>query len=397
MAWKVMDLFCGTGGFSHGLCEGLGDESKVVFGIDILKHAVATFRANNAQAIAVCADITKFPPRRVQADFGISRGDIDVIAGGPPCQGFTSIRPHRSRNNDDLRNSLYVDFLDYVDYFRPKAFIMENVIGLATYNHGRTIRAVMDRAKGTGYSVDWRIFNAANFGVPQRRERLLMVGFRDVPRFSFPRPTHKSNGSTIGYYDKSKVISVTPEIDNARELAEALTAWDAISDLPEVEPGREVRAYSKAPLNEYQKRLRGGCNELALHYATSHGRRMLDIVKRSGPNVNSLPKGIVKSGFSTSYSRIEPDKPSVTLTGNFPYPGSNKCIHPFQDRAITPREAARIQSFPDNFVFIGNKSQIAKLIGNAVPPLLGNVMGKWCRRYLDGTAVDLGPIYQTAG
>jgi DNA (cytosine-5)-methyltransferase 1 len=109
---------------------------------------------------------------------------------------------------------------------------------------------------------------------------------------------------------------------------------------------------------------------------------MLEIIKKSGYSIDALPDGTVTSGFSTSYSRIEPDKPSVTLTGNFPFPGSNKCIHPFQDRAITPREAARIQSFPDDFLFSGNRTEIAKLIGNAVPPQLGNAIGDWIKQFL---------------
>lgn len=151
---------------------------------------------------------------------------------------------------------------------------------------------------------------------------------------------------------------------------------------PPLESGEEKFEYYTEPQNDYQRKMRKNSAKLDLHYATNHSKRMIEIIKHSGYSINNLPEGMVSSGFSTSYSRIEPDMPSVTLTGNFPFPGSNKCIHPFQHRAITPREAARIQSFPDDYKFIGTKSQIAKQIGNAVPPLLGDVIGKFVKKYL---------------
>lgn len=382
MVCGIIDLFCGTGGFSHGVRDGIGDNAEVLLGIDILQPAISTFVENNPETEVICGNIVEYPPEVVSNTKGISKSDVDIIIGGPPCQGFSSIRPNRSTNDNDLRNFLYLDFLNYVEYYQPLLFIMENVVGLATHNKGKTLDTILKRIYKIGYAVDWRLLNAANFGVPQRRERLIMIGLRDEREIEFPKPTHKSKGQTIGYFDKTKVITDTQTIDDICPRKKAITAWEAISDLPPLKAGEECKKYSPPTQNEYQYRVSVNSKELTLHYATNHSERMLNIIKHSGYSINDLPKGMVKSGFSTSYSRIEPNLPSVTLTGNFPFPGSNKCIHPFQDRAITPREAARIQSFPDNYKLIGNRTQIAKQIGNAVPPLLGNMMGEFVKKYL---------------
>ena len=128
-------------------------------------------------------------------------------------------------------------------------------------------------------------------------------------------------------------------------------------------------------MTDYQRRMRGGCKELTLHEATRHSEKMLEIIRSAGLNRNSLPEGMTSSGFSSTYSRLEAAQPSTTLTVNFVHPASNRCIHPEQDRALSPREGARIQSFPDSFSFFGTRSQIVKQIGNAVPPILGTIFG----------------------
>ncbi|MGP8148579.1 MAG: DNA cytosine methyltransferase [Thermoplasmata archaeon] len=348
----------------------------VSFGIDSLPIAVRTFATNHPDAASMCGDISEWPPDRLRSAVGIAGKDVDLIVGGPPCQGFSSIRPHRSSAAEDDRNGLYRHFVEYVDYFRPRAFVMENVVGLATHRGGATLASIEAAIRKIGYVVDWRILNSADFGVPQRRERLIMIGTSASGDVPFPRPSHRSSGSTIGHRDKSRVIGSAPTLYETRKLPRALTAWDAISDLPPVEAGQEATSYDLPPQNDYQSRLRVGSLSLSLHRATAHSARMLEIIRHSGPNRFHLPPGMVKSGFSTSYSRIDPNTPCVTLTVNFVFPPSNKCIHPFQDRALTPREGARIQSFPDSFAFSGNWSQIVKQIGNAVPPLLGEAIGQ---------------------
>ncbi len=372
----MMDLFCGTGGFASGVCQGLGPSSAVVFGIDSLEVATRTFRANHPGAAIVHGDIRKWPPRKVQEVHGIGPDTVDLIVGGPPCQGFSSIRPHRSAFDEDERNGLYQDFVEYVDFFRPPAFVMENVVGLVTHRGGTTLESIMRSFVQRGYQTDWRILNAANFGVPQRRERLIMIGLLHGADPPFPRPTHLSNGGTIGLSDKTRLITDQSTLYQTPPKTKAVTAWEAISDLPPVGAGEEAMEYMIPPKNEYQNRMRGATTRLTLHKATEHTARMVEIIKHSGSNINSLPPGMVTSGFSSSYSRLDPELPSVTLTVNFIHPASNKCIHPFEDRALTPREGARIQSFPDSFEFAGNRAQIVRQIGNAVPPLLGESLGR---------------------
>lgn len=389
MGVRVIDLFCGTGGFSSGVVRTLGSGAATVFGIDALQAATRTFSANHPSAEVVCGDINDWPPERTKEAAGLGPRDVDLIVGGPPCQGFSSIRPHRSSTSEDSRNDLYRNFIDYVDYFRPRAFVMENVVGLATHRNGGTLRSIERSVREIGYAADWRILNAADFGVPQRRERLIMIGTTESGDVPFPHPTHRSNGSTIGHYDRTRVITSRPTLYDSRRLPPALTAWEAISDLPPVGAGQEATAYDLPAQNDFQRRLREGSSRLTLHRATAHTPRMLEIIRHSGANRFHLPPGMVKSGFSTSYSRIDPNLPSVTLTVNFVFPPSNKCIHPFQDRALTPREGARIQSFPDDFVFRGNWSQIVKQIGNAVPPVLGEAIGEAVRPLISGSLSQL--------
>jgi len=168
---------------------------------------------------------------------------------------------------------------------------------------------------------------------------------------------------------RKEVISTTELFSS--ELKPPITLMDAIGDLPKVISGEECTQYLSDPHTDYQKSMRNGCQVLKLHRATKHSDKMLEIIKHSGANIYALPDGMVTSGFSSCYSRLDADKPSTTLTVNFVHPASNRCIHPYQDRALTPREGARIQSFPDDFQFCGTTAQIVKQIGNAVPPLIG--------------------------
>jgi DNA (cytosine-5)-methyltransferase 1 len=173
----------------------------------------------------------------------------------------------------------------------------------------------------------------------------------------------------------AKRIQVTPL--SCPSTKPAVTIMEAICDLPELVAGESETNYKK-PFKEtdYTKKMRNGSNILTLHDATAHSQKMLEIIRLSGANRSALPSNMTSSGFSSCYSRLDPDKPSVTLTVNFVHPSSNKCIHPFQDRALTPREGARLQGFHDTFEFCGTRAQIVKQIGNAVPPLLGEVIAK---------------------
>lgn len=378
---KVMDLFCGTGGFSKGFEA--TNQFEIVHGIDVLPVAVETFRANHPRAFSVAGDIRRVRRSDVAQATGLKRGEIDVIVGGPPCQGFSSIRPFRSSNEDDPRNSLFEEFSGYVNFFKPRALVMENVVGLATYENGRTIELILDTFSSLGYDCDWRILNASNYGVPQKRERLILVGVQRGGKFEFPAVTHSSPAKAIGHRDRSRMHTVAteqPTLFDSGELAErpsAITVREAISDLPLVNSGESADLYSSVPENDYQAARRANLtDELSLHSSTRHSEKMLEIISHSGDNISCIPKHLISSGFSSCYSRLRADEPSVTITVNFVHPASNKCIHPYLDRALTPREGARLQSFDDNFEFRGSRAQIVKQIGNAVPPLLGQAIAR---------------------
>lgn len=375
---KIFDLFCGTGGFSKGFENLENADFQVVFGIDLLPTSVETFKLNHINAHAISGDIRKVSKREVANITNLRKGELDVLVGGPPCQGFSSIRPFRSSEEDDPRNTLFEEYAAYVNFFRPKFFVLENVVGLATHQSGSTISQMQECFEKLGYDTEWRIINAAHFGVPQKRERLIMLGAPKGTRLTFPEPENYYSGATIGYKDKSKIIIP----DTIKCLPKAITAMEAIGDLPPIESGESSSIYTKLPETTYQKERRKNSQKLELHSATKHSPKMMEIIKHSGKNIHCIPKELITSGFSSCYSRLDRDEPAVTITVNFVHPASNRCIHPTLNRALTPREGARLQSFDDDFKFFGNRSQITKQIGNAVPPLLGKAIAKKVKEYL---------------
>jgi len=363
----ILDLFCGIGGLSYGF-EQTGNFVTVA-GLDLLEDRVKTFQLNHPHAYGFLFDIRKFTPNVIDKYLVKSP---KVIVGGAPCQGFSSIRPFRTLSADDQRNNLFNHFAEYIDYFSPDWFVFENVIGLLTHKKGKTLQILLKEFASLGYRVDFKVLNSAYYGVPQLRERLIIVGNKKGVDFNFPKATH--------YFDDFRSMAGNRNFhiikpDKLNGCKPTITVMDAISDLSPVESGDSSQHYIVNPQNEYQEYLRKESNELCNHDATKHSEKMIEIIKQSGYNIQAV-KHLVTSGFSTCYSRLEPDRPSVTLTVNFVNPSSNKCIHPFQNRALTPREGARIQGFPDKFNFFGSRTQIVKQIGNAVPPILSKVIAE---------------------
>jgi DNA (cytosine-5)-methyltransferase 1 len=269
-------------------------------------------------------DIRTIEPSEISDQLGKQK--VDVIIGGSPCQGFSSLRPNRGTNHNDDRNNLFLNFARFVEFFWPKVFVMENVVGLITHNKGDTLDRIHEEFWSLDYNLDWKILNAASYGVPQKRERLIMIGSRDNAAIVFPKPSHFYDGRVIGHTDKSRFISPDPSKPTA------LTVADAISDLPELKSGQFAEEYDKPARNDYQRGRRNGTKRLSLHRASNHSEKMLEVIEHSGESIACIPKHLITSGLSSCYSRLAADEPSTTITVKFQSPASSKCIHPSQDR-----------------------------------------------------------------
>lgn len=360
---RVLDLFCGAGGLSHGFEQ--SGEFVTTCGLDLLPDRIESFSANHRYANGISGDLTTYELEEL-AEIA---EPVDVVVGGPPCQGFSSIRPFRFLTEGDPRNSLVEQYVLIINHLRPSWFVFENVVGILTHQNGQRLTAVLEGLIAAGYDVEWKVLNAAIYGVPQFRERVVIVGNRNGVKYKWPEPTHHAEHRSMA--GARKEVIQTGRGLFSDHLPNAITLTEAINDLPALHAGQESHEYASSPQNEFQRRMRGTVEKLSLHRATSHSQKMLEIIRLAGSNIHALPPGLVKSGFSSCYSRLDANRPSTTLTVNFVHPASNRCIHPNQDRALTPREGARIQSFPDDYVFLGNAAQVVKQIGNAVPPELG--------------------------
>lgn len=365
----IMDLFCGVGGFSHGF-EKTG-QFQVSSGIDLLGDRLDTFCTNHSSATAYGCDIRELSIKQVERD----SPRPFVIVGGPPCQGFSSLRPYRNVEWSDPRNNLGEEFVRVVAALRPDWIVFENVVGLLTHGKGKTLESISAAFEALGYRTSARVINGAYFGLPQKRERLILIGSRKGKLVDWPKPTHRFSQKSMA--GKSDLIIQPDDGLFGVDLLDAVTFSDATGDLPPLASGEKATEYREySQLTEYQELMRAGANQLTLHDSTRHTDKMLEIIRCAGANINALPPGMVTSGFSSSYSRLAADEPSTTITVNFVHPASNKCIHPTQDRALSPREGARLQSFEDTFRFVGTRSQTVKQIGNAVPPLLGKLVAE---------------------
>ena len=363
----IIDLFCGTTGFSTGFSK-YHSNYKLIGAVDLNADAAATAKQNHPDACVLNSDLSGLSPRQFAKM--LPSAEVGLIIGGPPCQGFSSLRPFRSSDFEDPRNSLFEQFAAFVAYFRPAVFVLENVVGILTHKGGTTVNTLIECFSSLGYVCEWRIVNAANYGVPQKRERFILIGSSTGVLPSFPKPTHSFSGRVIGYRDRSKMVHAE------QGLPAATTVDEAFGDLPPVRSGEAASKYILPPSNDYQAARRASSSNLTLHEAPRHSQKILEIIRHAGRNISSIPPHLISSGFSSSYSRLDGHAPANTMTVKFQSAASSRCIHPTQDRALTLREGARLQSFDDQFVFAGTTTSIASQIGNAVPPLLGTAIAK---------------------
>lgn len=379
---KFIDLFAGAGGLSEGLSEA---GFHCLFANEIMPTYAYTFKQNHSNAQVTTADIRTLDAEKIMFELGLKHGELDLIAGGPPCQGFSINAPKRSKQ--DERNHLFKEFLRFVRTFAPKFVLIENVPGLVSFEHGETLDAILSSLSDLGYGADVRILGAAYYGVPQMRWRTIIVGSRgtELPSEVFPLPMFhapiKPNFTTT-WAGKQLVQLPTQELQ-----AKFTSVREAIGDLPILENGQkgeEVKEYQCEPFSDYQVRSRIGSAGVYNHQAPKLSPINIERLKHIKPGgnwtdipVELLPKGMTKANkgdHTKRYGRVTADGlASTILTKCDPHWGAY--FHYDQLRSFTVREAARIQSFPDHFIFYGSMAEQYAQVGNAVPPLLAKAVG----------------------
>ncbi|WP_344408156.1 DNA (cytosine-5-)-methyltransferase [Streptomyces viridochromogenes] len=391
----MADLFCGAGGLSEGFREAGFD---VVFGLDKDADSMATYAKNHPKARTLEGSIADYSP----AELAEMIGPVDVIVGGPSCQGFsTAGRRSGWVKSQDERNRLWEHMLGLVREAKPQAFLMENVPGLVMWKEGQFGHKILKAFERLGYTVSMQILLAADYGVPQRRRRLFIVGVRDGKEFQFPAPTHMGGWrrDTLALWEqKRKQAGLIPHI----------SVWDAIGDLSPLTECVPGKTYSLSPgkASPIARMLRSRVRRTSSHEVReldpSHAR-LLSYVPQGGTwrdiPAYLLPdryRGMRRTDSTNLFGRLDPALPAYTINTQF-YNVTTGCYaHPFEDRALSIREGARIQTFPDSYEFVGSLSSQCRQIGNAVPPLLARQLASAISCHLIGpqpSAVnDLLPV-----
>lgn len=339
----VLDLFCGCGGLSLGFQQAGFD---IKLGIDAWKDAITTFNLTHQSAQGIVADLFSITPQSISEQTGLNK--IDVIIGGPPCQGFSIAG---KRMIDDDRNQLYKSFVEFVKYYQPKAFLMENVPNMMSMGKGVIKEQITQDFENLGYFVHSKILMASDFGVPQNRRRAFFIGFKKECHFEFPLP-----------------------LENKK-----VTAYEAISDLPDY----TVNDGADYPINttsDYQNLMRKNSQGLFNHQITQHNEKTISTIALvpDGGNYKDLPEKLRNTrNVNIAWTRLNSQKPSFTIDT-----GHRHHFHYKFNRVPTVRESARIQSFPDDFIFLGTKTSQYKMVGNAVPPMLAKALAQKIKEYL---------------
>jgi DNA (cytosine-5)-methyltransferase 1 len=380
MEVRIVDLFSGVGGMTFGFYYSLKNgkfvknkDCEIVFANEKNTSAAKAFGINYPDINMQNCDIKKLKEKTITELIG--KEEIDLIIGGPPCQSFTTIGV---RKYDD-KAKLYKEYIRMLEIIKPRMFIFENVKGILSMKDGANhsvMKRIVERFKtikdNFGYNVSYQTLDAVNFGVPQSRERVFIVGIRN----------------------DLKIKWTFPEGNNSK-----LSIRSAISDLTTLKQGEEKTEYKKNPSNYYQKLMRSKNKMLTFHRAALHDEKINTVIRniKQGEgrfDFNQLiDKGVIDeeyrltSGYKNTYGRLIGKNPCTTITHNMSTPSGLRCIHYKQNRALTPREGARIQSFPDRFQFYGNLSEVKSQVGNAVPPLLAIKLYGQAKKALSGEKI----------
>lgn len=341
---NVVDLFCGCGGLSMGFEMG---GANILLGIDNNSSAIETFRKNHKNSEAICGDIEKIS--LVDIDTAIKNQPVDVVIGGPPCQGLSLSGP---RKFEDTRNRLFRSFVKISKHLKPKVIILENVPGIVSLFKGEIKNEIFREFQKIGYNIDYKVLNSAEYGVPQIRKRAIFIGIM------------KNIKSPILF----PVAERTPET--------YITCEEALSDLHALNESSmpESFVYATPATNKYQKVMRKKNKRVHNHLITKHQDKVKSTIALvpEGGNYKDLPEHLRNSRkFNVAWTRYHSQKPSPTIDT-----GHRHHFHYKYNRVPTVRENARLQSFPDTFIFYGNKTEQYRQVGNAVPPLLGLAIAK---------------------
>jgi DNA (cytosine-5)-methyltransferase 1 len=364
----AIDLFAGAGGLSEGFrMEGF----QILAANDFDKDASATYKLNHPEVNFLDGPIQDITGKDFLKKANIKKGELDVLIGGPPCQAF-SVYNHQ-RGFHDERSGLFREYIRIVEALEPKMIVMENVTGMSSLEKGKAITEIHASLEKLGYNVEHKILKAEEYGVPQERRRIIFLGVLENCTIQWPEPTHAKDG------DKT--------------FKRFNTVWDAISDLPvlKIDEGFEEGNYNSVPLSNLQKYLRKKSNNIFNHYAPHlapiNMHRMQFIPQ--GGSWRDIPQELLPAGMKRAkrsdhtkrYGRLMKEGLSSTiLTRCDPHWGAY--IHPTQDRTLTVREAARLQTFPDRIKFSGSRVEQYRQVGNAVPPLLGKAIAESVKNIL---------------
>lgn len=358
----AVDLFCGCGGISSGL-RSAGFE--VLAGFDLEKKYITTFAENFGADRAHQVDLAATKPIDTMSDLCLEPGELTLLAGGPPCQGFSKNVPKSRRDAESDNNRLLRGFLDHCEAMMPHMILMENVAEMRNgFGRSYTDEAV-DRLEAAGYGVSHMVLNAADYGVPQRRRRAFFLAERNGFVFREPTPTHKKPDNQLSLIDNRTHISV----------------WDAISDLPSLEHGEgdEDAHYAEPPSTPFQAWARKNSKRMQGHVTRSLRPKQYARLESLAPGqgLKDLPDHLrTKGGYSGAYGRLTKEMIAPTITRWVFHPGSGRWGHPIDIRTLSIREIARIQGFPDTYNFVGSFVERAGQLGNAVPPLLIETVAK---------------------
>jgi len=346
--YNIMDLFAGVGGLSYGFSK--LPEFKIIAANEIERDISVAYSLNHPDVKMLNCDINDLTEEMLEEVLGGVK--IDIVVGGPPCQSYSTLGKRRMDN----RANLFMQYKRVLQLLKPRAFVFENVLGILSMDNGKLFKRVQAEFEELGYDLKHKVLNAVDYGVPQLRERVILVGIKDENKFEYPEATH---GEGLKPY---------------------VTLKDAIGDLPVLKSGQSSTDYNHDADNEFLEFARAdGANSVSEHSAPKNGEHLIRIMEalEDGQSKNDLPEEIrPKSGYGNTYAKLWWERPSTTITRNFACPSSSRCIHPRDSRAMSIREGARLQSFPDNYKFYGSDSMKRLEIGNAVPPLLSLSIAK---------------------